>query len=185
MMIRTFIALEIPDDVLNQLLNIIGDKIGELQNVKWESREKLHLTLKFLGDTKKELIETYISAIESITKKYSSLNLSFNHFGVFRKGNEPKIFWVGLHENRKLNEMVSEIEMAFSKFGFNRENRKYQPHLTLLRFRGYEDSEKILSLTEVNLPLIKFIANKITFYESKLLPSASVYREIKNFYLKN
>ncbi len=185
MMIRTFIALEIPDDALTQLLNIIRDKIGELQNVKWESRNKLHLTLKFFGDTKKELIDSYASAIERISKKYDSLDLSFNHFGVFRKGNEPKIFWVGLNENRNLNEMVSEIETTFSEFGFNKENRKYQPHLTLLRFRGYEDSEKILSLTEVNLPIIKFRANKITFYESKLLPSASVYREIKNYYLKN
>ncbi len=184
MMIRTFIALEIPDDALTQLLNIIKNKIGELQNVKWESREKLHLTLKFLGDTKKEFIDTYISAIERISKKYNSLDLSFNRFGVFRKGNEPKIFWIGMNENRKLNEMVSEIETTFSEFGINKENRKFQPHLTLLRFRGYEDSEKILSLTEVNLPLIKFTADKITFYESKLLPNKSVYRSIKSFYLK-
>ncbi len=184
MMIRTFIALEIPDDALNQLLNIIRDKIGELQNVKWESRQKLHLTLKFLGDTKKEFIDTYISAIEGITKKYNPLDLSFNRFGVFRKGNEPKIFWVGMNENGKLNEMVSEIETTFSKYGFGKENRKIQPHLTLLRFRGYEDSEKILSLTKVNIPLIKFTADKITFYESKLLPATSVYREIKSFYLK-
>ena len=166
MMIRTFIALEIPDDALTQLLNIIRNKIGELQNVKWESREKLHLTLKFLGDTKKEFIDTYIFAIERITKKYNSLDLSFNRFGVFRKGNEPKIFWVGMNENRKLNEMVSEIGTTFSEFGFNKEHRKFQPHLTLLRFRGYEDSGKILSLTEVNLPLIKFTTDKITFYES-------------------
>ena len=184
MMIRTFIALEIPDDALTQLLNIIKNKIGELQNVKWESREKLHLTLKFLGDTKKEFIDAYISAVERISKKYNSLDLSFYRFGVFRKGNEPKIFWVGMNENRKLGEMVSEIETTFSEYGFNKESRKFQPHLTLLRFRGYEDSEKILSLTEVNLPLIKFTADKITFYESKLLPSASVYRSIKSFYLK-
>lgn len=184
MMIRTFIALEIPDDALTQLLNIIKNKIGELHNIKWESREKLHLTLKFLGDTKKEFIDTYISAIERISKKYNSLDLSFDRFGVFRKGNEPKIFWVGMNENHKLNEMVSEIETTFSEFGFNKENRKFQPHLTLLRFKAYEDSEKILSLTEVNLPLIKFTADKITFYESKLLPSTSVYGSIKSFFLK-
>jgi len=184
MMIRTFIALEIPGDSLTQLSNIIKNKLGELQNCKWESREKLHLTLKFLGDTQKELIDTYISAIEKISKKYNSLDLSFSRFGVFRKENKPKIFWVGMNENRKLNELVSEIETTFSGFGFNKENRRFQPHLTLLRFRGYEDSEKILSLTEVNLPIIKFTSDKITFYESKLLPNASVYGAIKNFYLK-
>ena len=185
MMIRTFIALEIPGDSLTQLSNVIKDQIGELKNVKWESREKLHLTLKFLGDTQKELIDTYISAIENISKKYNSLDLSFNQFGVFKKGNDPKIFWVGMNENRKLNEMVSDIETTFSEFGFKKENRRFQPHITLLRFRGHEDSEKILSLTEVNLPIIKFTSDKIMFYESKLLPGTSVYRSIKNFYLKN
>ena len=180
MMIRTFIALEIPDDALTQLLNFIRDKIGELPNAKWETREKLHLTLKFLGDTNKEFIDTYVSAVEKISDRYKRPELSFNRFGFFRKGNDPKIFWVGMNENRILSEMVSEIETTFSEFGFEKEIRKYKPHLTLLRFRGYEDSEKILSLTEVNLPLIKFNANKITFYESKLLPGASVYRSLKS-----
>ena len=184
MTIRTFIALEIPDDALTQLFNFIRDKTGELPNVKWEPKEKLHLTLKFLGDTKKEFIDTYVSAVEKISNGYKQLDLSFNHFGVFRKENNPKIFWVGMNENPVLTKMVSEIETVFSGFGFNKEIRKYKPHLTLLRFRGYEDSEKILSLTDVNLPLIKFNAEKITFYESKLLPGGSVYREIKNFYLK-
>lgn len=185
MMIRTFIALEIPDDALIQIFDVIADKLGELRNIKWEPQEKLHFTLKFLGDTEKELIDTYVLAIERITNRYDSLDLCFNNFGVFRKENKPKIFWVGINENSKLNAMVSEIETKFSEFGFNKENRKFKPHLTLLRFRGYEDSEKILSLTEVNLPTINFKANKITFYESKLLPYTSVYRSIKSFNLKN
>ena len=185
MTIRTFIAIEIPNDALTQVKEIIRNEIGDIPNIKWEPIDKLHLTLKFLGDTKKESLDSYLSAIEKVTANYNKLELSFSKFGVFRKENMPKILWIGINENKYLSNLVFDLENEFYEFSFERENRKFKPHLTLLRFRGHEDSEKILSLIQLNLPLIKFTAEKITLFESKLLPSGSVYRSLKNFYLKN
>ena len=90
-----------------------------------------------------------------------------------------------MKENPKLIQLVHEIESSFTEFGFEKENRKFKSHITLLRFRGQEDSEKIVSLPEVKLPEIEFKADKVTLYESKLMPGGSVYRSLKNFHLKN
>jgi RNA 2',3'-cyclic 3'-phosphodiesterase len=184
MTIRTFIALEIPDDALSQLLSFRDEKLGSIGNIRWESKNKLHLTLKFLGETQSESIVEYSNAITKIIVKHKSFDLSFSEFGVFKKGNEPKILWVGLKKNENLVKLVNDIELKFSEFGFERERREYKAHITLLRFRGYEGAEKILSLTKVNLPAIKFISNTVNFYESKLLPSGSVYKSLKSFYLE-
>jgi RNA 2',3'-cyclic 3'-phosphodiesterase len=184
-MIRAFLALEIPDDVLTKIISIRDEWLGGSENIRWEPKEKLHLTLKFLGNTKEELLEKYSDTIERIVLNYDCLDLSFSEFGVFRMGDEPKILWMGLRENEKLIKIVNEIESSFTEYGFEKEKRKFRSHITLLRFRGYEDSKKILSLIQVNLPEIKFIANKITFFESKLLQSGSVYKSLKSFYLKN
>jgi RNA 2',3'-cyclic 3'-phosphodiesterase len=185
MMIRSFIALEIPEDPISEILKIRDEKIGRLENIRWEEKEKLHLTLKFLGDIDSEMIVTYSKALQKITDSYESLNLSFSGFGLFKRRDENKILWIGLNDNPQLIKIVDEIETAFNDFGFEKEKRKFKSHITLLRFRGYEDSEKIVSLTEANLPLIEFKANKVTLFESKLLPSGSVYRSLKKFYLKN
>lgn len=185
MKIRSFIALEIPNDSLSEILKIRDEKIGETENIKWEGKEKLHLTLKFLGDIDSEMIGPYSKSLEKITDAYESLNLSFSEFGVFKRRNELKILWVGLKNNPKLFQMVDEIESSFAEFGFEKERRNFKSHITLLRFRGQENSEKIVSLTHVKLPVIEFKANKVTLFESKLLPGGSVYRSLKNFYLKN
>ncbi len=185
MKIRAFIALEIPDDSISEILKIRDEKIGKIENVRWEEKEKLHLTLKFLGDINSEMIGEYSKSLGKIIGTYDSLNISFSEFGVFKRRDESKIFWIGLNENKQLLDLVDEIETSFAEFGFEKEKRNFKSHITLLRFRGYEDSEKIVSLTHVKLPVIEFKANKVTLFESKLLPSGSVYRSLKNFYLKN
>jgi RNA 2',3'-cyclic 3'-phosphodiesterase len=185
MMIRTFIALEIPGKSLSELLAIRDENLKTAGKIRWEHQDKLHLTLKFLGDTKSELVGQYSSVLEEIIHKYKSFELSFSEFGVFKKVNEPKILWAGLKNNENLIKLVNDIELKFEHFGFERERREFKLHITLLRFRGYEDAEKILSLLKVNLPEIKFISNTVNFYESKLLPSGSVYKSLKSFYLEN
>jgi len=185
MKIRAFIALEIPDEAISQILEIRDGILGELEDVNWEGREKLHLTLKFLGDINSDMIGRFSKALEKIAENNKSLKLSFSEFGVFKRRNELKILWIGLKENTALTRLVDEIELSFADFGFRKEEREFKSHITLLRFRGYEDAEKIVSLTEVNLPEIDFTAGKIILYESMLTPSGSVYRSLKKLYLKN
>lgn len=185
MTIRLFVALEIPEEALSKIIDIKNAALGNLHNVRWEPKEKLHLTLKFLGDTNSDLIEKYSDAMQRIINSYKSFELGFNKFGIFIKDNNPKILWVGLCDNPSLLHLVKDIDEIFSEFGFEKEKRKFKSHLTLLRFRGHEDSEKILSLLNVNLQELNFNANKVTLFESKLLPSSSIYRSIKSFYLKN
>jgi RNA 2',3'-cyclic 3'-phosphodiesterase len=185
MPIRTFISLEIPEESINQIIGIRDKTLGNISRIKWEKKDKLHITLKFLGDTDEKLLNKISGVIGGIVTGYKSLALKFEKFGVFKKGSEPKILWVGVNPNRELLSLVDEIENSLTEFGYKKERRGFKPHITLLRFRGYEDAKKILSLTEVILPEIKFTSDKVVFYESKLLSNGSIYKPIKSFNLKN
>jgi 2'-5' RNA ligase len=185
MKIRTFIALEIPRDAIERIITFRIDKIGDGGNAKWETKEKIHLTLKFLGDTGKETLNSYITDINRITSEMKQLELSFSEFGIFRKAGIPKILWIGLKENNELNRLAEALELNFESHGYKKEERKFKAHITLLRFRGSENMEKILSLTEVKIPEIKFVANKVVFYESQLKQTGSVYKSLMDFNLKN
>ncbi|PKL83132.1 MAG: RNA 2',3'-cyclic phosphodiesterase [Ignavibacteriae bacterium HGW-Ignavibacteriae-3] len=185
MKIRAFIALDVPEKSIADILKIRDEVAGSSVSVKWEPKEKLHLTLKFLGDIDSELIGNYSRTLENILKEYEPFELSFSEFGLFRRGQELKILWLGLKENTSLSSLVGDIENQFIEFGFPKEERKFKSHITLLRFRGYEDSKKIVSLTEVKLPELKFKSDSVTLYESRLMPGGSVYRSLKKLYLKN
>lgn len=186
MTIRTFIALEFPESELNKIIEIRNINFLDYQKLQWEPINKLHLTLRFLGNTQEEIIPLIISKLEQLLKQYKSLNLSFQKFGVFIKDSKPKIFWVGLNDNKELTGLVKDIDNLITEFGFEREKRKFKPHITLLRIRDRDKNylNDILNLTKIELPIINFEAKKITFFKSTLSKSGSVYDTIKSFYLK-
>ena len=185
MQIRTFIALEIPEEPLDKILRIKNEILGEKFKANWEPKEKLHVTLKFLGETSGENVQSIAELIERLTASFKSIDLVFEKFGVFRKNDDLKIFWIGMKPNQELSRFAKQLNQECAGLGYEIEKREFKPHITLLRFRGYEDSEKVLSLTKVILPEIKFTADKVIYFESKLLQSGSIYKPIKSFYLKN
>ncbi|MEG8947328.1 RNA 2',3'-cyclic phosphodiesterase [Rosettibacter firmus] len=186
-MIRTFIALEIPEEALEKIVNIKNQLINDYEKLKWEPLNKLHLTLKFLGDTEENIVPNICSEIEKLLKNYDILNLSFQKFGLFIKDKKPRILWIGLNDNDKLIKLANEIDELISKFGYLKEKRKFTPHITLLRIKDKDEKfyKDFYKLTEVEIPEINFNANKITFFKSTLLKSGSVYEPLKSFYIKN
>ena len=184
-MIRLFVALEIPEEVISVVLAERGKILGGENSIRWEPKEKLHITLKFLGDTKDLLVEQISQELELLVKKTKPFKLELNKFGVFRRGGDPKILWVGMKESKWISNFVDEIEESFCKFGYPKEERKFKPHVTLLRFRGGENTEKILKLLEVNLPPLSFNAKKVSLFKSELKQSGSVYTGLKSFQIEN
>lgn len=186
-MIRTFIALELPELELKKIIDIKNNYINDYDNIKWEPINKLHLTLKFLGDTDENIIPAINSELENILKNYEVFELTFDKFGLFIKDKKPRILWIGLKENSKLSSLAQEIDNVISKFGFEKEKRKFTPHITLLRIKDRDEKfyKDFYKLTQVEIPEINFYADKITFFKSTLLKTGSVYEPIKNFYIKN
>lgn len=184
MTIRTFIALEIPDEALDKLIKIRDDYFGEKEKIRWESKDKLHITLKFLGDTQADQIDKIEHSLEGIAENYSGLDLTLNKFGTFIKDKKPRILWAGFGENESLLKIYGEIENSTAGLGFQIEERRFNPHLTLLRLKGNEDADKIFSFTKNIIPEIGFHTDKLSFIKSELKPSGSVFTVLKNFYLK-
>ena len=183
-MIRTFFALEIPVLALNKIIEIRDSFFVNEGKIKWEPIEKLHLTLKFLGDTKEELISKLTDAISKILSSYDCLELVFSEFGLFKKEGKAKILWIGIKENRELLSMSNEIDEVCVGFGFPKERRKFNPHLTILRIKGYEDTKRIDKLINTGFEPIQFTADTVTFFRSILNPNGSVYTPIQKFNLK-
>ena len=184
MKIRSFVALKIPDHALQELLKIKEEVIGAVRNTKWEPIDKLHITLKFLGDTEESNLQALIHSIQECLLNKKRIELGFEKFGCFYKGKDPRILWGGLKENAYLSILAEEMDNNFSNFGYQKEERKFKPHITLLRFKGFEDINKILTLTKITLPEIQFVSDTVELFKSTLKPSGSVYESIEKFELK-
>lgn len=183
-MIRTFVALEMPKDIIEYSFKKIEERIGSLNNFGWEPKSKIHLTLKFIGNIEEQIVHKMIEDLDKYFLQTSAMNLCLDKFGFFFKENKPKIFWLGLKENEKLTKCVSEIDSIISKYGIEKEKRKFKPHITYLRIKENDELTQLMKLKEIVLEEKNFRADKIHFFKSELLRTGSVYTSLKEFQLK-
>lgn len=75
-----------------------------------------------------------------------------------------------------IQSIYRDIENAGLELGFKPEERSFHPHVTIGRIRQPESSRK-LAEAHINAQIepIEFEVRQLVLYESKLLPSGSVY----------
>ncbi len=185
---RTFIAVEIPDDVkrkIGRYVNSLGDSI---KNVKWVAPENLHLTLKFIGEVKEKDIDSLIECIRPIISDFSSFNLALENTGFFPSPKNPRVIWIGSDGGADiLLDIFQELEHCLEPLGIDRDERMFSPHLTIGRVkRNRGNNHKPAAITG-NVPEFDYAAfrvHSIALIKSTLTPQGPIYEKIYEGRLK-
>jgi len=180
--IQTFIALEIPDFAKEQCIHAIARLQGAIkQGVFWEKRIKLHLTLRFLGNTHPKDIPPLKLMLNSVLKSFHSFNLEIGTLGVFPGWKAPRVIWLGLDQpSSVLVHLQQEIETQVQMLGYEAELRKFSPHVTIGHVQRHLTTEMLESLGKILKkqpvrPLETVNIQRIILFESKLFQTGSVY----------
>lgn len=181
-MIRVFLALEISSHAKEKLLEIRKSICNDDINYKWENVEKLHVTLKFVGDINEEYLPAIKEDLDFLTE-YSGINGTIDKFGFFFRNGIASILWASLKLDPQINEIVQKLEDTFVKYDVEKEKRTFKPHLTLLRIKKDPGKHFINKFKEFNFEPINFHSDKITLFKSELSKSGSKYFEIKTYHL--
>lgn len=177
---RLFIALKLPDAVKAEIITFRDMLADEGNDRKWESPEKLHLTLKFLGDVEENKNQDIEKILENLTQKYSKIECELDRFGFFL----PRILWVGLKVEDHLFKLVNQLDFDLKKLDFEPETRNFKPHITILRIKENLNPDFVTRYKNFKMPSVKFFMNEVVLMKSELLRSGSKYTKLKNFYLK-
>ena len=134
---RLFIAVTPPPEVVEALGHARRalERRG-LPRLRWVAPERLHLTLKFLGQTPVNRIDDVAVAMRESTAALVPIELRLAEWGTFggRGGQAPRVLWVGLSgEVDALVGCAEAVDAALSARGFAPEPRPFRPHLTLAR----------------------------------------------------
>ncbi len=181
-MIRLFIALNIPEEIKKEIITLRNSAVSNPENYRWEKTEKLHLTLKFIGEIDESKLELILGKI-SFLEKYHPLNCRLQGFGFFFRKGIPKILWSGIAIDEKIYEIVDRLNKELEKLGIPVEERKFKSHLTLLRVKEKLSKNFIKRFENFPVPETKFTADEIVLIKSELLPKGSKYKEIKKYKL--
>ncbi len=177
---RLFIALELPREAKEFVYNLLRG-IDPREKIRWESLGKLHVTLKFLGETESEKTEAVKTVLENFVKEKTPLDLAITRFGFFKRNGTPRILWAGFSENETLAEYFSELDNRLSEIGFPKEERNFRPHVTLKRLKGNEDKIIIEKFLTLRFEPFRFTADTITLFKSVLKPGGAVYKALAKY----
>jgi RNA 2',3'-cyclic 3'-phosphodiesterase len=182
-MIRLFIALKISDEKKTEIFNHCYTAAENSTGYRWETKDKVHLTLKFIGEVKEEILPNIIDELEFV-KNYSTFDCIVSRFGFFFRDNEPKILWCNLETDDSIISLVDEINNRLQKFEIEIERRKFKGHLTLLRIKEKVTEDFIKRIKEYKFYPIEFNTNEIALIQSVLKPNGSEYKVLKIYELK-
>jgi 2'-5' RNA ligase len=177
---RLFTAIELHPDVLDNAV-ALQDRLSEhMGGVKWTAPEKIHLTLKFLGDCPEERLDEIQSITELCTEEHSPFSLRFQSVGQFPERGTPSVIWVGvqdLSDDGQLQSCFGFLDKHMTEVGVDRDNRDFVPHVTIGRvkqedqlgaFREAFEQEQHTVLGEQEV-------EKLVLMESELHPDGSEY----------
>lgn len=184
--IRSFLAIELPDEVKGKLKNIQETlKSRGVKGIRWVDPGKIHLTLKFLGEISQAQIEKIIVSFQQpISMK--PIQIQVEDLGVFPNPNRPRVVWVGIARSEELSFLQKQIEVTCSKLGIPSEDRAFSPHLTLGRVSNTASTSDIMTLKSVLLLMRPgiigtFGAKGFILFRSNLTPQGPIYTPIKTF----
>ncbi len=183
---RLFIAVDVSDAIRRAITEYVGTLMEVRESgVRWEKAEKIHLTLKFLGDTDTERLRDLDSALSAVASNHPSFELAVDGTGVFPNERKARVLWIGVRGNEPLQGLHRSIDAELNPIGFEKEPRTFSPHLTIGRIKDPRAAqETIRKHVGSAFGPIAFPVNEIVLYESKTLPTGSVYTVLGRYPLK-
>jgi len=178
---RTFLAVEIPENtrkVIHDFIQVEGKR--ELP-IKWVAFENLHITLKFLGEIDDKMKADITPVITGTCKKHSSFGVQLAGLGCFPNPRNPRVVWVGVKQGgEELCAIAAELEEEFTRFGF-KEERRFHPHLTIGRVKK---SCKVDDILAKKLCTDTFRVDAVVLFKSTLRPDGPVYEKLDSCLLR-
>jgi len=183
--IRCFVALEIPVEVQELLGGVSRELDGAGADVNWVKPGNIHLTLKFLGEIPQNRFIQAGMAVSKMKDVLGPITARLGELGAFPVLNKPRVVWAGLSQGgEECLKAFQAMEEELVQIGFQREERKFSPHLTLGRVRTNRNSAELSKLIkETRLPPEEFPFKALSLIKSNLTPQGPVYDSVNSVYL--
>jgi len=181
MMIRSFIAIDFPEETRKALEDIQKELKQCGAGVRWVKPSSIHLTLKFLGNIHPTQAEDIALAVAEEIRDHPPITLRAAGLGAFPSRRKPRVIWIGMEgEVQRLTRIQARVENALEPLGFVREKRPFQPHLTIGRVKDRRKLQApIDAMAELKIPEFdSFDVTEIILYKSDLRPTGAIYTKL-------
>ena len=175
--IRSFVAVECNDGSLHSRFEEAQGRLKATgASIKLVEVENIHITLKFLGDIQDHQVDEVSRVISDIT--FEPFEFTVEGVGVFPNLKRPKTIWAGISSGvGELANLFNVVNGGLAKLGFEKDRRRFHPHLTIARVRGGQNRDSLvdalLGLEEMEFGKVR--VDRIYLKKSVLTPRGPIY----------
>lgn len=167
---RLFVALEIPDAIKAQLLDL---QQAAPPGCRLVPHANLHLTLAFIGKAELAHVQHVLKPI-----RHPPVELTTDAPGCFSRG-KGTTFWVGFRLSTGLLSLQNHVQTRLREASLIApDDKAFQPHVTLARCnkRIRSGDRQMFLSQQLPHPPTLFPADHFILYSSETLPEGPVYR---------
>lgn len=166
---RLFVALDLPEAVRSAL----AAWRPNLPGARWTPAERMHVTLRFLGETPPEAAER----IQDHLVTFAASAVPVRTAGLVRlpSARRPHVLAVRLEESPALADLAGRLGAVLKKAGVPPEERPLLPHVTLARFRTPDGAAIRRFLRAASPPEAAGVAESVSLVHSRRGEGGPVY----------
>jgi 2'-5' RNA ligase len=186
---RVFCAVELPSLVREKISEHITRLLTVAPNspTSWVRPENIHLTLKFVGDIPLDRVKDLTQAAANAATGFCPFEIVIGNTGSFPKHGTPRVLWLGVDDDSgKLAQLQAALDDECLQLGFAREERAFNPHLTIARGRKPKGARALaLAHKEIGFVPLEISVRELTVIRSELSSKGSNYTAISRHALAN
>ena len=145
---RLFVAVEPPDQALDDLDAFLEARRDAGAELRWSSPVSWHVTLAFMGAAPDEVLEDLTDRVAGAARRTSPLQLALAGGGCFPDVTRARVLWAGVEGDDGLAPLARAVRSACSVAGAAPAGGPFHPHVTLARLPRPADASRWVRVME-------------------------------------
>lgn len=185
---RLFAAIDLNDaarGAIARLQRRLSERLGGARSPKWVDPFRMHVTLVFLGEVADAQVPGIVEVLSSSIDA-PRFAITFQGLGVFPPRGAPRVLWLAVSQGAEaLAAVHRHVVGRLERLEWTLEDRPFQPHVTLARWRDSRPSDRASALgLAIDDPVATVDIASVTLYQSRLSAAGPTYTALARATLK-
>jgi RNA 2',3'-cyclic 3'-phosphodiesterase len=133
--VRLFLAVELNPHERRAIRQATAPMRKAASEARWVAEENLHLSIKFFGELPDTAPAELTELLAPVGASHQPFDLRVSGLGAFPNLRSPRVVWMGVQHDPRLELMHHDVESACAAHGYPLDARAFRPHITIARVR--------------------------------------------------
>jgi RNA 2',3'-cyclic 3'-phosphodiesterase len=176
------VAVKPPEEVLDAVAASVEPARSVRVGLRWEQRERYHLTLQFLGPVRE--LAPVVEGLAAAVEVRDAFPFRLGGAGAFPKPGRARIVWMGAAAGSSdLVALAGAVAGGLRPLGYEPDRKEFHPHLTLARLKVPDNVNDVLAAIGSEAVGDAFTVGEVVLYESRLSSKGPTYTALERFRL--